>query len=275
MTSQRTRQALVLMLRLLTFVGASAGTAAGAMPTAAPTPFLFLDPEANHDVTLEVMKALNAIFEREGLAIAFQPVQGPEAVNKKVGASYAIIASRFDRLWKALDLQPVLVSEANGNTTFQKLLVAQSNLKTDLSGMVVAAAVLPQHTADVQAVLTKHGYAAQSAYILAVAKDIDAMFAVTFGEAQAALVTTDSLNVLKQINPSAASRLQVLMKTDPELRAPLCIAKSLAATAMDDKLVQLFLKLDATPDGQALLRLMSISRWVPYSVGGGKWPARG
>ena len=41
--------------------------------------------------------------------------------------------------------------------------------------------------------------------VIPVAKDIDALFALTFGHVQGALVTPSSLDVLKRVNPAAAA----------------------------------------------------------------------
>ena len=41
--------------------------------------------------------------------------------------------------------------------------------------------------------------------VVPVAKDIDALFALTFGHVQGALVTPSSLDVLKKVNPNAAA----------------------------------------------------------------------
>lgn len=241
------------------------GSRLEAAPAAHQSPLLFLDPDANHDVILEVMKDFNTLFEKQGLDVYFQPVQSSDAANALESVSYGIISPAYEHLWRKLQLQPVLVAEANGSAYFHKVLVSLNDLPKDLSGQVVAAAVEQARSDDVRTVLNKDGYTAGSVYILAVSKDIDAMLAVTFGEANAALVTTESLAVLRQVNPSAAGRLRTLLQLEPQLRAPLCRLRSLGVGALQrDKIVQLFLHLNDYPEGKQLLQLMSVTRWVSY-----------
>jgi hypothetical protein len=255
----KTSSWLGIAVFFLSICVASAGSAAG-------SPLLFLDPDANHDVILDVMKQFDALFEKSSLGLYFQPIQTEAAAGAQDDVTYGIISPEYEQVWKRLGLQPILVPESNGSAYFHKALVSQAELAKDLGGMVVAAAVAQERTEEVKALLAKHGYGAGSPYILAVGKDIDAMLAVSFGEANAALVTSESLAVLKQVNPNAAAHLRTLLITEPQLRAPLCRQKRLSGNALqDDKLAQVFLHLPDSPEGQQILQLMSVTRWVTFS----------
>ena len=252
--------------RLAFFVSLFVAHAALGATTAAGSPLLFLDPDANHDVILDVMKDFDALFEKDKMGVYFQPVQSEMAIKSHERVNYGIISPTYETVWKRLGLQPVLVPESNGSTYFHKALVAQSDIPKDLTGLVVAAAVSQERTDEVKGILLKHGYGSGSPYILAVAKDIDAMLAVSFGEANAALVTSESLATLKQVNPTASSQLRTLVNTDSQLRAPLCRQKGASGQSVqDDKVLQFFLHLPDTPEGRQILQLMSVTRWVPYT----------
>ncbi len=56
-------------------------------------------------------------------------------------------------------------------------------------------------------------------HVIPVAKDIDALLALSFGQVQAALVTPDSVEVLKRINPGASAKFRTVYTTSPILRA--------------------------------------------------------
>lgn len=112
--------------------------------------------------------------------------------------------------------------------------------------------------------LRQGGMHVDGTLVIHVSKDIDAVLALTFGQAHAALVTSNSIDVLKRINPSAAASLRTVYTTEPILRPPLCVVGDPPSPSQIAAVAAVFTQLLTDVDGKKVMYTLGIDAWVPF-----------
>ncbi len=224
----------------------------------------FYDPDANHQAILSIMNGFNAFLKNEGVPLRFQPVMSTEKLEELLRSSsvdFAIVSSSYLKEHPSR-LKPLLVPEANGQHSYRKVLIDRGVGEPNLAGKNIAATTGEgkDRGSTVLAMLKRAGIPADGALVIPVAKDVDALLALSFGQVQAALVTPTSVEVLKRINPVAAKSLRKIYETDPILRAPLCAV----GTATNTQLLAALQRMEQDPDGRRAIRSLGFDRWVVY-----------
>jgi ABC-type phosphate/phosphonate transport system substrate-binding protein len=264
---------LALLLGILLWAGPPAGRA-GAQPAASRF-LVFYDPNANHQAILNITSRFNRFLKDAAPSLRFQPVQKRaqfEALLADPRTVLAIVASSYLEEGARTDLTPVLVPSARGDVYFRKRLVDRGKGKPgDLRGKRVAAAATTSVQVDaareVLRTLQAGGLDVTQVIAIPVAKDIDALLALSFGQVEAALVTPESIEVLKRINPSAAASFRTVFETSPRLRSPLCSVGARLPRPELDALVAALLQMHAHESGGAAVKILGFDRWVPFAAG--------
>lgn len=237
----------------------------------AHTKLLFFDPDANQERLLNITELFNDYLVERNSEVVFEPVQAESAFSSRLqeaDSKFAIVSSGFLKHAKAQDLRPILVPEARNSVYYRKLLVSMAADATlNLNGKTIAATVTDEQASEVLKGLHARGAQVDGAFVVSVSKDVDALLALSFGQADAALVTEASIDVLKRINPASATRIHVLAETNEMLRAPLCEVGVHISRQERDAMVGLINDLVATEHGRSLMQVLSIEKWVPFVVG--------
>ncbi|MFQ5352839.1 MAG: PhnD/SsuA/transferrin family substrate-binding protein [Candidatus Binatia bacterium] len=123
------------------------------------------------------------------------------------------------------ELVPLAVPLRQGRDWYQKALMAGDGIAdvSDLASGTIAAAVAPEGPQDRYAIIEHFGLGDSEARIIPVPKDIDALLALSFGQVDAALVTTTQFEMLSAVNPNSTKGLKVLGLT-PKLPFPVLYA---------------------------------------------------
>ena len=167
--------------------------------------------------------------------------------------------------------EPMLVPASGGSSFYSKVLVDSGRGDPgDLRGRAVAATVLSANAEvalkETLEVLRRGGNKVDGARGIPVSKDIDALLALTFGQVQAALVTPDSIEVLKKINPSAP-KFRVVFKTEPILRPPLCEVGKRSSARDKAALVSALMEMSKDELGQKTIKAMGFDQWAAFESG--------
>ena len=110
-------------------------------------------------------------------------------------------------------------------------------------------------------VLDAFHLAADSAKVVPVPKDVDALLALSFGQVDAALVTSEQYELLARTNPSEAERLRVLAFS-PEVGLPPVFASSDADPVLRDRLQDLLVRLPQVSGGASVLAMLGFDSFV-------------
>ncbi|MFN2426975.1 MAG: PhnD/SsuA/transferrin family substrate-binding protein [Candidatus Binatia bacterium] len=150
-----------------------------------------------------------------------------------------------------------------GKDNYRKALMTRSNLDSigDLARGSIAATLHSMGSGDPAAVLDSFHLAADSARIVPVPKDVDALLALNFGQVDAALVTSEQYEVLARTNPAEAEQMRVLAFSN-QVGLPPVFASAGADAAMLDRLRDLLERLREVPQGTNVLTMLGFDGFV-------------
>lgn len=230
------------------------------------------DPDANFSAMDDIIAGLNQHFAVRVPGVRVQATHNREtfeATVKNTHAEYVVVASTYLKDVAALPLQPLLVPLLSGNAFYRKVLVDNGQgAPRSLAGRQIATVTTGNRGRggrnDFLEVLKNDGITSDGAVLIKVSKDIDALLALTFGQVQAALVTQGSINVIKEINPSAAASLRVLWTSGPILRSPLCAVKENESMSRREPMVSAFMTMGQTANGRAAMQTLGFEDWEAF-----------
>ena len=150
-----------------------------------------------------------------------------------------------------------------GKSTYRKALMTRSNIDSidDLARGSIAATLHSMGAGDPAAVLDAFHLAADSAKVVPVPKDVDALLALNFGQVDAALVTSEQYEQLAQTSPVEAERLRVLAFSS-EVGLPPVFATAAAGDVLRERLRDLLARLREVPDGASVLAMLGFDGFV-------------
>lgn len=163
-----------------------------------------------------------------------------------------------------LDLTVVARPIRQGKSTYRKALMTRANVDSidDLARGSIAATLHSMGSGDPASLLGVFHLAPESAKVVAVPKDVDALLALSFGQVDAALVTSEQYEVLAATNPAEAERLRVLAFS-PEVKLPPVFASSSADPQLRDRLRDLMVRLPELTGGAGVLGMLGFDQFVP------------
>jgi hypothetical protein len=194
----------------------------------------------------------------------FQPFSQVETfetfVRDKKSSCSMVSSWHFKNLRERVALEPVLVGRLRDRTMQRRVLAVDKSITSAslLKGEKIASASTEDYTRTLLRELLHEAIGADVASIsvLKVPKDIDALMAVSFKMARAALTTESSLANLSQINPKQFSQLHVLA-TSRETLLPIVAVPSQPESQVE-ALVQILEQMSAQPDGQRLVKMLGV-----------------
>lgn len=234
---------------------------------------VYFDPDANHQAIVNIATWFNDYLASAAIALVFQAVESRDAFERLLAdpkTRFALVSSSYVASADTR-LDPLLVPQVGGDPFYQKVLIDVGGRDgRDLSGKNLAATVIAKGDKnsfkDLLQSLSSGGVKVDGVRVIPVAKDIDALLALSFGQVQAALVTPDSVEVLKRINPGVAAKFRIVYKTSPILRAPLCeVGKKSNARERSD-LVSALQRMSQSDDGRKAMRTMGFEGWLPFQA---------
>ena len=187
-----------------------------------------------------------------------------EAVIKKKGDIYLLSSWHLKELQqKKVPLEIALVGTSKGNTMQRKVLSAKKDIVNVamLKNTVVAAAGSEEYVHSILKQILGKGQEAllNDIKILIVPKDIDAIMAVGFGMATAAISAESGLDKLAMINPNQFKELHSLGFSEKDY---LLIAATLKKTDQQERqLLEELRKMSETDAGEANLKMLGIDGW--------------
>ena len=236
---------------------------------------LFYDPDANHKAILRITSLFNEYLHEVRPDLEFQPVHSRKAFERLLKddrAVFAIVSSSYLQEARSNALTPLAVPSSEGDVYFHKVLVdTGSGSARDLRGKRVAATATASDPAAASAAIVSaleaENVSVDGVIVIPVSKDIDALLAVSFGQADVALVTPMSLVVVSRINPGAAKSFRVRFKTRPALRPPLCAVGKRAARDERAAFAEAILTMHEHSAGNKAIRTLGFDQWLEYEDG--------
>ena len=156
-----------------------------------------------------------------------------------------------------LELRVIARPQRHGKSTYRKALMTRANIDSidDLARGAIAATLYSMGSGNPASVLDTFHLAAESAKVVPVPKDVDALLALNFGQVDAALVTSEQYEQLARTNPAEAEKLRVLAFSS-EVGLPPVFAAAGANPAERDRLRDLLGRLREVPEGPSVLTML-------------------
>ena len=197
----------------------------------------------------------------------FQPFSNMQVfenyiLNKKKGVLF-ISSWHYNLLQKKVSLIPFLVGMINGKPTHKKILISKKGIDDllRLKNVTIASSGNYEYTnSTLKTMLSKNNPALlKTQKILVVPKDIDALMAVGFGMANAALTSENSLQDLASINPNMHKSLNTICVSDNFLLP--VIATFQGYTKNDEKLIEVIENMAFSEIGIKDLKMLGLEGW--------------
>lgn len=233
---------------------------------------LYYDPDANYDAIPRIIQSMNEYLAAQLPGFVMQMTSDPATTADTIKTdriAYAILGAEFVNSTKTLGAAPLLVPEYKGSIYYNKLLVDRGTGPVgDLRGKRIAAATGDSRAgvADRVLDLLKHaGLQVDDAVFLGTSKDLDALLAVIFGQADAALITSNSLNTLKIVNPAAAKTMRNVWTSGNILRPLLVAIRGNEHGAQRDDVLKAFSTIPDNAAGRSAMQALGYDKWVAYT----------
>jgi len=227
----------------------------------------FYNPETNINNFATLKTVFDTYLVNHG-GYYFQPFDVREnfeaVIKEKKGDIFLLSSWHLKALQqKNVPLEIALVGTSKGNTMQRKVLSAKKDIAdvSMLKNTVVAGAGSEEYIHSViKQILGKDQEALlKDIKILTVPKDIDALMAVGFGMATAAISAENGLNKLAMINPNQFRELHSLGFSEKDY---LLIAATLKKTDQQEaQLLEVLRRMPEANEGEENLKLLGIDGW--------------
>lgn len=226
----------------------------------------FYNPEANINNYVSLKTEFDNYFAGYGKWF-FQPFSDKDTFEKALQEGrqgvFLLSSWHYRLLQSSLPMQPILVATSRDKSTQRKILSAKTQIARvdQLKGARIATSgnEVYTHTVIKQIIGEKNQSILDEVKLIAVPKDIDALMAVCFGIADAALTTEDSLQSLQAINPKQFGMLTRLGVSEEQFLTLAVVDKK--ADAVSRSLLDALQTMSKTPDGANKLKMLGLDGW--------------
>jgi hypothetical protein len=227
----------------------------------------FYNPETNIDNFATLKTSFDEYLTKAG-EFTFQPFNDEkvfeEAIAQKKCQIYLLSSWYFETLQQQIPLKIALIGTLKGNTTQTKVLTAKKELSdvAALKNMTVASASSESYSRNAleKMVGSKNKAVVDSIKIFNVPRDMEALLAVGYGAASAAISTEGSWSKLATMNPNQFQQLHTLGTTEKNYF--LVAATSEKPNKKQMQALEILQKMATNSAGGKTLNLLGLDGWV-------------
>lgn len=230
----------------------------------------FFNPEINTARNSILKSEYDQLLGNAG-PFRFQPVRDQSVfenlVRTEPKAIFMMSDWHFKKLSKTAPIFSYLIGERNGSTTYKKILVRRSTRERDASFKLstIASAGNTSYSQNLlrEILANRPELTGAMAKILVVPKDLDALLAVGFGMADAAICTEESFQQLSSLYGNQYEQLSVWGESQERNRMTLVAYEHLSEQQVE--LLRFLHSLGFSEAGQRHLRMLGLDRWQPVA----------
>lgn len=223
----------------------------------------FYNPETNVDNFAALKTEFDTYLSAQG-SYTFQPYSDrtifEHTLLEKPDGIYLLSSWHYSQLNTKIPLEPILVGTTKGEFLQKKILTARDTTGLeDLKGATIAGAGTEEYLHNLlrQMLGSEQENLIASFKLLTVPKDIDALMAVGFGMAKAALASEGNLAKLALINPKQHGQLKTLATSDKNFLLIAAVPKQTKETS----LLKTVETMGERPEGEKKLKMLGLDGW--------------
>jgi ABC-type amino acid transport substrate-binding protein len=234
---------------------------------AAGVTIYFYNSETNIDNFATLKTNFDSYLSKQGGDYQFQPFNNmdkfEDTINDQKSSVYLLSSWHFNALQKRFPLKIAMIGSFKGSIVQRKVLCTKKDI-VDLSMLkaikTIAGAGSESYIRSILQQITGEKYKEiESVTLVRVPKDIDALMAVGFGMADAAISSEASLTSLEKINPTQYKQLNRLSDSDPNY---LLVAATMNKPGkLENKLLEILYNMSADETSQRNLILLGLDGW--------------
>jgi hypothetical protein len=240
------------------------------MAISRPTIVYFYSPETNINNFRSLKEEFDSFLLASGCT--FQPFSEKEIFEKvisgKKDAVLILSTWHYRKLRESIPIRPVLVGRWQNRNTQKRVLSADKSLASveSLAGETIASAGIEEYTRNllVEMLGPSQRRVAESLRVLIVPKDIDALMAVGFKMAKAALTTDDSVANLERLHSKLFSQIGILASSKETLLPIVAVSSERDNQTQD--LLAVFRSMGNKPEGQRILKMIRLDGFQPLTL---------
>jgi hypothetical protein len=226
----------------------------------------FYNPETNINNFTSLKGSFDSYLSKFSHYL-FQPFNDKAIFEKSIAQKnkgiYLLSSWHFQYLPSNIHLKPIMVGVSNGQSTQKKILAVRHSIDNIslLKGKIIASSGGEQYTRNLlREMFGKDNLKILSTIkLLLVPKDIDALMAIGFGMATAALSSEKSLENLKNINLKQYKLLKPLLESQQYYLTLAAIP--LSSNENNAGLLDILEKMGINPAGEIRLRMLGLDGW--------------
>lgn len=250
-----------MLVVLLAMLSAPPAPAVGTTETV-----FFYNPESSVDNFAALKAEFDDYLSKQG-AYSFQPFSERNTFEGVLTGNpqgvYLLSSWHYMQLNAKTPLEARLVGVAKGELQQRKILSSKDlDTVSALPGATIAGAGSEDYLRSQLQQMLGASYATliPKIKLLSVPKDIDALMAVSFGMATAAISSESSLNKLALINPKQHAQLKALASGEKSFLLIAAVAKS-PQPGGDMPLIKVIETMQQQPDGEKNLKMLGLDGW--------------
>ncbi len=237
----------------------------------------FYSSEATTSRNTVMKSTFDEYFASHSAPTRFQPVADRDTFTGLFGKqpnSLYIMAS-----WQYAQLagsdqraQPILIGEKNGKRTYQKLLISKQADLNWSAPLTVATSIAPDVSRRLLQGMLPDANLSNLTHVslLEVPKDVDALMAVRFGLAPAALTTDYNLAKMRDVYGDQVDEFHVINASPPLLQLMVIHINSDSAPLAHSKLLEAtqraLMTMHDSFEGRLGLSLLGLDKWQMYDT---------
>jgi hypothetical protein len=230
----------------------------------------FYNPETSVDNFATLKTEFDTYLAGQG-GYTFQPFSDRATFeNMLLGRPqglFLLSSWHYSQLSAKIPLEPVLVGMAKGEFLQRKVLTTRDAADPEgLRGATVAGAGTEDYLRNLlrQMLGPDSEALVNSMKLLTVPKDLDALLAVGFGMAKAAVSSEGSLSKLAMVNPMQKAQLKTLAASDKSFLLVAAVPKQ--AQTQEALLIKAVESMPKQPAGEKNLRLLGLDGWKRFDT---------
>lgn len=234
---------------------------------AAPTLFYFYSPDWRPADLNDLTASIETLVARHDIDLRFQAFAHYDDFLARIQhetPAYLVAPSWLEKVdVLGFVIEPIARPRRGTLYSYRKALMAGEGVDgfEALSRGTIAATVYTMGPGGARGLLDTFNLDATTAKVIPVAKDIDALLALSFGQVQAALVTSAQFNMPERANPKITDELEALAFS-PAIPFPGVYATERASDDSRERMAAVLGALGDDDGGRELLRLFGYDAFV-------------